>query len=116
MKLTATQEFTKQALEKLDLNIDAIVERLQHCGVCDCQFFSKEEVELAFLNWFNHHVQTIEADTQWFIVKDFKHFEKSLDFDRLQESCETEYDPEEIYAEMAASDFNPANNKLSLEV
>jgi hypothetical protein len=124
MKLTAIQQSVKEALDKLDVNTDKVVERLQYSGFVDSRF-TEDEIKLAFYNWFNYHIEAIESDAEWWI-KSEQVFYKSLPYDRLEEEpteemkqdfgnwSENQRD-ETYYDEMTASDFNPDNQIIKLQ-
>ncbi|MCC3459812.1 MAG: hypothetical protein EAZ73_09195 [Oscillatoriales cyanobacterium] len=124
MKLTATQEIIEQMLDKLDINIDAIVNRLFGTGFIDDRFTS-DEVKVAFYNWFMYHVECIEADAE-FHIKGEKRFYQSLPYDRLEFEQPTaemeehfadwrESQRDEAYYEEMAAYFNPPNQLAEVQ-
>jgi hypothetical protein len=87
---TVTQSALLASINRLDIDIDKIVDRLQALTTQNSNFFTPEEVKVALLNWLQHHIESIESDPEWFINQNPKHFTKHLDFDRLQEEAAIE--------------------------
>ncbi|MEG4838355.1 MULTISPECIES: hypothetical protein [unclassified Microcoleus] len=97
----ASDRLLEEAIGKL-INLDEIVDRLQ---ALDCQHsapFTAEQVKFAFLKWIENHLESIELQPEWFIHRDFKHFERHLP--ELDGSFfpEEEYDREPICEEQGA--------------
>jgi len=90
-----------EAIGKL-INLDEIVDRLQAVDCQHCAPFTTEQVKFAFLKWLENHLESIEMQPEWFIHRDFKHFERHLP--ELDGSFfpEEEYDQGVIYEEQAA--------------
>ena len=90
-----------EAIGKL-INLDEIVTRLQAVDCQHCAPFTTEQVKFAFLKWLENHLESIEMQPEWFIHRDFKHFERHLP--ELDGSFfpEEEYDQDVIYEEQAA--------------
>ncbi|MEG4574277.1 hypothetical protein QUA56_16530 [Microcoleus sp. N3A4] len=89
-----------EAIGKL-INLDEIVDRLQALDCQQCSLFTPDQVKFAFLKWIENHVESIEMQPEWFINQDFKHFDRHLPFDDLQEAIELrEYDVEAVYEEI----------------
>jgi tRNA nucleotidyltransferase/poly(A) polymerase len=89
------------AISKL-INLDDIVDRLQAVDCQHCAPFTTEQVKFAFLKWLENHLESIEMQPEWFIHRDFKHFERHLP--ELDSSFfpEEEYDQGVIYEEQVA--------------
>ena len=92
MKLTITQELTLEAANKTNINIDDIVVRLQALDVCSCSCLEPEQVKVAFLDWLLHHLESIEADPQYFIRENSNHFDRHI-HKCLMDLEERGYDP-----------------------
>ena len=92
MKLTATQQSTLEATNKADTDVDAIVTRLQALDVCSCSLLEPAQVKVAFLNWLTHHLESIEADPEYFIRENSNHFDRHIHNCLMDLECQ-EYDP-----------------------
>ena len=92
MKLTITQELTLEAANKADVNIAAIVTRLQSLDVCSCSCLEPAQVKVAFLDWLIHHLESIEADPEYFVNENRKHFSRHIHDCLMDLECR-EYDP-----------------------
>jgi hypothetical protein len=97
----AADRMLLEAIGKL-INLDEIVDRLQALDCQQCSLFTPDQVKFAFLKWIENHVESIELQPEWFINQDFKHFDRHLPFDDLQEATDLrEYDVEAVYQEMS---------------
>ncbi|MEG5063152.1 hypothetical protein QUB33_05960 [Microcoleus sp. B3-A4] len=103
-----------EAIGKL-INLDEIVERLQALDHYQCSLFTADEVKFAFLKWIENHLESIELQPEWFLNKDFKHFDRHLPFDELQEAVEQEFDVEAVYEEIGAAHEAGLFDNSSLE-
>lgn len=98
-----SDKMLESAIGKL-IDLDAIVARLQAVDCQGCAPFTESQVKFAFLKWIEEHIESIEMQPEWFINQDFKHFDRNLPFDDLQEGTDLrEYDYEETYAEISAA-------------
>lgn len=95
----ASDRILLEAIGKL-INLDEIVDRLQALDCQQCSLFTPNQVKLAFLKWIENHLESIELQPEWFINKDFKHFDRHLPFNDLQDAIEREYDVEAVYQEI----------------
>ncbi|MEG4248724.1 hypothetical protein [Microcoleus sp. Pol10D4] len=97
----ASDRILEEAIGKL-INLNEIVDRLQALDCQHCTPFTTEQVKFAFLKWIENHLESIELQPEWFINRDFKHFERYLPeldgFFFPEEEC----DPGAIYEEQAA--------------
>ncbi|MEG4084882.1 hypothetical protein [Microcoleus sp. POL10_C6] len=99
----ASDRILLEAIGKL-INLDEIVDRLQALDHQQCSLFTADQVKFAFLKWIENHLESIELQPEWFLNKDFKHFDRHLPFDDLQDAIELrEYDPESIYEEIGVA-------------
>ncbi|MEG4044598.1 hypothetical protein [Microcoleus sp. Pol17_C1] len=90
-----------EAIGKL-IDLNEIVDRLQALDCLQCSLFTPDQVKFAFLKWLENHLESIEMQPEWFINKDFKHFDRYLPFDDLQEATDLrEYDVDCIHQELA---------------
>jgi hypothetical protein len=92
-----------EAMGKL-INLDKIVDRLQAVDCQHCAPFTTEQVKFAFLKWLENHLESIEMQPEWFIHRDFKHFDRHLP--ELDGSFfpEEEYDQGVLYEDRVAHD------------
>jgi hypothetical protein len=90
-----------EAISKL-INLDEIVDRLQAVDCQHCAPFTPEQVKFAFLKWIENHLESIELQPEWFIHRDFKHFERHLPELDGAYFPEEEYDQGVLYEEQAA--------------
>lgn len=111
----ASDKMLLQAIGKL-INLDEIVDRLQTLDCQQCSLFTPDQVKFAFLKWIENHVESIEMQPEWFINQDFKHFDRHLPFDDLQEATDLrEYDVEAVYQEIGAAHEAGLFDNSSLE-
>lgn len=94
----SSDKMLAEAIGKL-INLDEIVDRLQAVDCQHCAPFTTKQVKFAFLKWLENHLESIEMQPEWFIHRDFKHFERHLP--ELDGSFfpEEEYDQGVIYEE-----------------
>ncbi|MEG4445081.1 hypothetical protein QUB47_23640 [Microcoleus sp. AT9_B5] len=97
------------------INLDEIVDRLQAIDHHQCSLFTPEQVKFAFLKWIENHLESIELQPEWYLNKDFKHFDRHLPFDELQEAVEQEFDVEAVYEEIGAAHEAGLFDNSSLE-
>lgn len=88
-----------EAIGKL-INLNEIVDRLQALDHHQCSLFTPEQVKFAFLKWIENHLESIELQPEWYLNQNFKHFDRYLPFDDLQEAVEREFDVEAVYQEI----------------
>lgn len=88
-----------EAIDKL-INLNEIVDRLQALDCQQCSLFTPDQVKFAFLKWIENHLESIELQPEWFLNQDFKHFDRHLPFNDLQDAIEREYDVEAVYQEI----------------
>ncbi|MEG4350202.1 hypothetical protein QUA74_10720 [Microcoleus sp. LAD1_D3] len=88
-----------EAIGKL-INLNEIVERLQALDHHQCSLFTPDQVKFAFLKWIEHHLESIEMQPEWYLNNDFKHFDRHLPFNLLQDAVEQEYDLDAVYGEI----------------
>ncbi|MEG3933773.1 MULTISPECIES: hypothetical protein [unclassified Microcoleus] len=103
-----------EAIGKL-IDLDQIVERLLALDCQQCSLFTPDQVKFAFLKWIENHVESIELQPEWYLHKDFKHFDRHLPFDELQEAVEQEFDVEAVYDEIGAAHEAGLFDNSSLE-
>jgi hypothetical protein len=89
-----------EAIGKL-INLDEIVDRLQALDCQQCSLFTPDQVKFAFLKWIENHLESIELQPEWFLNQNFKHFDRHLPFNDLQDAIEREYDVEAVYQEIS---------------
>ena len=117
-KSTGFDKILESAISKL-IDLDAITERLLATDCQQCSLFTHEQVKFAFLKWIEQHIESIEMQPEWFINHDFKHFDRNLPFDELQDEhypydeIESDYD-QGLRFEQMTLDMNP-DNESSLE-
>jgi|GEM_PF-2358025 len=98
------------------VNLDEIVDRLQALDCQQCSLFTPDQVKFAFLKWIENHLESIEMQPEWFINQDFKHFDRHLPFDALQETTDLrEYDIEDTCEEIGAAHEAGLFDNSSLE-
>jgi hypothetical protein len=85
------------------IDLDAIIDRLQAIDCQQCAAFTNEQVKFAFLKWIENHLESIEMQPEWFINKDFKHFNKHLPELDGTYFPDQEYDQESVYEEIGAA-------------
>ena len=95
----AADQMLLEAIGKL-INLDEIVDRLQAMDHHQCSLFMPEQVKFAFLKWIENHLESIELQPEWYLTKDFKHFDRHLPFEELQAAVEQEFDVEAVYEEI----------------
>ena len=66
-----------EAIGKL-IDLDAIVDRLQATDCQHCAPFTIEQVKFAFKEWIEQHIESNEMQPEWFINREFKHFDRHL--------------------------------------
>ncbi|MEG4497000.1 hypothetical protein QUB05_07315 [Microcoleus sp. F10-C6] len=104
-----------EAIGKL-INLNEIVDRLQDLDCQQCSLFTPDQVKFAFLKWIENHLESIEMQPEWFLNQDFKHFDRHLPFDDLQEATDfREYDPESVYEEIGVAHEAGLFDNSSLE-
>ncbi|MEG5033369.1 hypothetical protein [Microcoleus sp. AT3-D2] len=95
----AADQMLLEAIGKL-INLNEIVDRLQALDCQQCSLFTPNQVKFAFLKWIENHLESIELQPEWYLSKDFKHFDRHLPFDELQDAIEREFDVEAVYQEI----------------
>ncbi|MEG4396447.1 hypothetical protein QUB30_29100 [Microcoleus sp. BROC3] len=110
----ASDQILLEAIGKL-INLDEIVERLQAIDHQQSSLFTPDQVKFAFLKWIENHLESIELQPEWYLNKDFKHFNRHLPFDELQDAVEREFDVEAVYEEMGAAHEAGLFDNSSLE-
>ncbi|MEG4857098.1 hypothetical protein QUB75_04710 [Microcoleus sp. K1-B6] len=111
----AADQMLLEAIGKL-INLNEIVDRLQALDHQQCSLFTPDQVKFAFLKWIENHLESIEMQPEWFINHDFKHFDRHLPFNDLQDVTELrEYDVEAAYEEIGAAHKAGLFDNSSLE-
>ncbi|MEG4210421.1 hypothetical protein [Microcoleus sp. S13_B4] len=95
----ASDQILLETIGKL-INLDEIVDRIQAMDHHQCSLFMPEQVKFAFLKWIENHLESIELQPEWYLTKDFKHFDRHLPFEELQAAVEQEFDVEAVYQEI----------------
>ena len=96
----AADQMLLEAIGKL-INLNEIVDRLQALDCQQCSLFTPNQVKFAFLKWIENHLESIELQPEWYLSQDFKHFDRHLPFNDLQDVTELrEYDVEAAYEEI----------------
>ncbi|MEG4424988.1 MULTISPECIES: hypothetical protein [unclassified Microcoleus] len=110
----AADQMLLEAIGKL-INLNEIVDRLQALDHQQCSLFTADQVKFAFLKWIENHLESIELQPEWYLSKDFKHFDRHLPFDELQEAVEREFEVEAVYEEIGAAHKAGLFDNSSLE-
>lgn len=111
MELSKSDKTFMETIMSL-IDIDSVVAEIKSRKTSDSNFFTDDEVRFAFSQWLKHHLESIESDASYFIGENRKHFDKHLDFDRIQEqSCpwgeiESNYD-QDLEMEFRSLATNP---------
>ena len=110
----AADQMLLEAIGKLN-NLNEIVDRLQALDHQQCSLSTADQVKFAFLKWIENHLESIELQPEWYLSKDFKHFDRHLPFDELQEAVEREFEVEAVYEEIGAAHKAGLFDNSSLE-